>query len=107
LLANASVSLKKRPNTLPVTSKSGVDTNLALEGFGAPGVQKKHKKASRAFLKARLSTLSRVLRPRFGATAGISLPFRRSLHRAKVLFIGRSPAGSRRVVEPPQGSRKY
>lgn len=107
LLANASVSFKKELNTLPVTSKSSVGTILGVEGFSASSVQKKHKKASRALLKARLSTLSRALRPRFGAAAGISLPFRRSLRRVKVLFIGRSPVGSRRVVEPPQGSRKY
>jgi hypothetical protein len=104
LLANANVSRKKGLNTLPVTSKSGVATNLAVGGFGA---QKKRKEAPRAFLKGQLSPLSRALRSRFGTTAGISLPFRRSLHRTKILFIGRSPAVSKRVVEPPQGSRKY
>lgn len=107
LLANTNVSRKKGLSTLPVTSKSNVATNLAVGGLGAPGVQKKRKEAPRAFLKGRLPPLLRVLRPRFGATAGISLPFRRSLHRTKVLFIGRSPAVSKRVVEPPQGSRKY
>jgi hypothetical protein len=107
LLANASVSRKKGLNTLPVTSKASVAVNPAVGGVSAPGVQKKHKEAHRAFLKGRLSPLSRALRPRFGAAAGISLPFRRSLRRTKTLFIGRSPAASKRVVEPPQGSRKY
>jgi hypothetical protein len=107
LLANANVSRKKVLNTLPVTSKLGVAANLAVGGFGAPGVQKKRKEAPRALLKGRLPPLLRALRPRFGTTAGISLPFRRSLHRTKILFIGRSPAVSKRVVEPPQGSRKY
>jgi hypothetical protein len=45
LLANANVSRKKGPNTLPVTSKSSVTANLAVGGFG---VQKKRKEAPRA-----------------------------------------------------------
>ena len=104
LLANANGSRKKGLNTPPVTSKPSAATNLAAWGFG---VQKKRKETPRVFLKGRLSPLLRALRPRFGTTAGISLPFRRRLHRAKILFIGRSPVGSRRVAEPPQGSRKY
>jgi hypothetical protein len=104
LLATASGSHKKGLNTPPVTSKSSAVTNLTVWGFG---VQKSRKETSRVLLKGRLSPLLRTLRPRFGTTAGVSLPFRRSLRRAKILFIGRSPAVSKLVVEPPAGPRKY
>ena len=104
LLATAHGSHKKGLNTPQVTSKSSAATNLTVRGVG---VQKTRKDASRVFLKGRPSPLLRALRPRFGVTAGISLPFRRSLRRAKILFIGRSPAISKLVVEPPAGPRKY
>ena len=107
LLTGTNVSRKKGLNTLPATSKAAVATTLAVGGLGAPSAQKKRNEAPRAYLKNQFPLLSCVFRPRFGATAGISLPFRRSLRRAKTLFIGHSPAVSKRVVEPPQGSRKY
>jgi len=107
LLANTAAYRKKTAGALPATSKPSVATNLAVGQPEAPHTQKNRKEVSRTVLRGRLSHLTRVFRPRFGITASISLPFQRTLRRNKVLLIGRSPTGSKRVVEPPQGSRKY
>lgn len=98
---------KKKTATTPVASKFNTAVGPSIQLHAPLRKQNARKGGIRPLLKSQQRPLSRALLSGYGAPSGVALPFQRTLHRAKSLFIGRPPTLSKRVVEPPQGTRRH
>lgn len=98
---------KKKTTTAPAAPKFSTAGSPSIQLREPLRKQNARKGGIRPLLKRQQRPLSRALRSGYGTPSGITLPFQRALHRAKPLFIGRPPVLFKRVVEPPQGTRKH